>query len=568
MAQGGAADQQRLIGWLDDPTGERGIRFRQDDGSWLRLTYRELADRTLRAGAVLAEAGVRPGHIVPLVLPNGPDFITHFFGLLAIGATPSVLPLPWAFRAGQGYQNQLRAIAARIRPSHAVVASRFQELFTDSVAELQIRPEILAPSYADRAEEVPRADSELAVLQFTSGSRGSPRGLRITVANMAANLRMIHQWLRTDHYGGVCWLPLYHDMGLVGGMLAGVTIQAEHAFMRPEQFLRDTKGWLTEYGRTPYEVMVMPNFGFERVLARVGPQDLDGLDFSAVTSAISGAERIDPAVLARFVRLLGPHGFDVRALRPAYGLAEGTLVVTGTSRPDVPRLVRASCLDWRLGEKVDVRSVAELSEEPVSEPWLWQVSCGPPMAGVEVEILDEDGVVQPEGVLGEILVRGPSVADGYVDASPQDVAKLGGGTLHTGDAGFLLDGELYPVGRLGDSVKINGQSVFVEDIELELVASAAIARQHTTVVAGLAAGRPTVLVITERSLGDRLADALSVIRAFVGDDADARVLHVPPGSIPLTSSRKPRRRALWLAYLAGELAEVAGRREPEAEKED
>ncbi|SFQ03006.1 Acyl-CoA synthetase (AMP-forming)/AMP-acid ligase II [Amycolatopsis arida] len=549
-------DHSRVVGWLDDPTDDRGVRFRQDDGAWRRWTYRELADGALRAGAALADAGVRPGDVVPLVLPNGPDFVTHFFGLLAIGATPSVLPLPWALRAGQGYQHQLRAIAARMRPAHAVVSARYRDLFTESVAELDTATMALEPAYADRPEDAPRARRELAVLQFTSGSRGHQRGLRITIANLAANLRMIRRWTEVDGYGAVSWLPLYHDMGLIGGMLAALTVQAEHALLRPEQFLRDTRGWLAEYGHRPYATMVMPNFGFERVLARVRPEDVAGLDFSALTSVISGAERIDPAVLARFVGLLGPYGLAAEALMPAYGLAEGTLAVTGVSKKDVPRLVMASCQDRRLGEKVDVRGVAELGTEPVAEPWLWQVSCGPPLDGVTVEILDEDGVRQPEGVLGEIFVRAPSVADGYVDASAEDAARLGAGALRTGDAGFLLDGELYVVGRLGDSVKVNGQSVFVEDVELELVASGAVSRQHATVVAGTANGTPTVLVVSERSLGDRLADVRATVRAFTGDAARIDVLHVARGSIPLTSSRKPRRRALWLAYLTGELTEV------------
>jgi acyl-CoA synthetase (AMP-forming)/AMP-acid ligase II len=548
------ADHERLVGWLDDPSGVRGVRFRLDDGSWQRFTYAEIADHTLRAGAGLAESGVRPGDVVPLVLPAGLDFVTQFFGLLAIGATPSVLPLPLALRAGEGYQNQLRAITTRIRPKHAIVDARYQDVIKASIAELEAGITVLEPVYADRAE-APRAYGELAVLQFTSGSRGAPRGLRISVANLAANLHMIRDWMDPTAHGAVTWLPLYHDMGLVGGLLGGLTSQVEHALMRPEQFIRDTTGWLTEYGRAPYSSMCMPNFGFERVLARTRPEHLEGLDFSHLTAVVSGAERIDPAVLSRFVRLLEPHGFDVSALMPAYGLAEGTLAVSGVGKREVPRLVRASGMERRLGEKLDVRSVVELSSEPVDEPWLWQVSCGRPLEGVTIEILDEEGVQQPEGVLGEIHVEGPAVAEGYVDATPADLAKLSGGKLLTGDAGFLLDGELYVVGRLGDSVKINGQSIFVEDIELELIASGTVSRQHTTVVAGLAQGLPTVLVVTERALGEKLDEALSIVKSFAGDTARTQVLHVRPGTIPMTSSRKPRRRELWLSYVAGELKE-------------
>ncbi len=555
LSQRDTADHDRLVGWLENPSATRGIRFKLDDGSWQRRTYQELARRSLGAGAALAALGVRPGDVVPLVVPGGEDFVTQFFGVLAIGATPSVLPLPLALRAGEGYQTQLKAVTARIHPRHVVADPRYHDIVAESVARIGGGTEVVAPQYSDRVEDAPRARSDLAVLQFTSGSRGSPRGLRISMANMATNLRMIQNWIDPVGHGAVTWLPLYHDMGLVGGLLGALTLQVEHALMRPEQFIRDTPGWLAEYGRAPYTSMCMPNFGFERVLATVRADHLDGMDFSAVTGVISGAERIDPAVIARFAGLLAPHGFAVHALMPAYGLAEGTLAVTGVGKGDVPRLARVGGLERRLGEKLEVSEVVDLGTEPVAEPWNWQVSCGPPLAPARVEILDEDGAPQPEGVLGEIFVEGPSVAEGYVDAAPEDLARLNGGRLLTGDAGFVLDGELYVVGRLGDSVKINGQSVFVEDIEMELAASGIISRRHATVVAGVVRGEPKVLIVTERPLGDRLDDALSAVTSFTGAAGRAEVLNVKRGTIPLTSSRKPRRRSLWLAYLEGRLKE-------------
>lgn len=553
MPRATTPDHQRIIGWLDDPVTDRGVRFRGENGSWQRCTYRDLAERALRAGAFLADRGVCRGDVVPLVLPAGPDFIAQFFGLLAIGAAPSVLPLPWALRAGRSYQDQLRGVVSRFCPRHAVVADQFEDLMRRSIAGLDVRTLLLPPSGDGRPEDAPRADGELAAIQFTSGSRGRPRGLRITVANMAANLRMIQDWVGLREYGAVSWLPLYHDMGLIGGMLGALTIQVEHAMLAPEQFLRDAVGWLGEYGRVAYESMVMPNFGYEWVLARVRPKDLDGLDFSRLAVVISGAERVDPAVLSRFANLLKPHGFRPSALMPAYGLAEGTLAVSGVAKHEMPRLVRTSGAERRLGEKIDVSSVTEIEPEPVAEPWLWHVSCGRPMSGVIVEILDENGARQPEGVLGEIFIAGPSVADGYVDASEDDAAQLGRGMLRTGDAGFLLDGELYVVGRLGDSVKINGQNVFVEDIELELFAATPLSRRHAAVAAGMVGGTPRILVVADQRLGDRTAGVLSVVRSFTGNAARAEIVQVWPGSIPVTTSGKPRRRAIWLAYLAGEL---------------
>jgi acyl-CoA synthetase (AMP-forming)/AMP-acid ligase II len=548
------SSHERVTGWLDDPRESHGVRFRRGDGSWQRFTYRELAGKALGAGAALAGRGVRPGDVVPLLLPTSVDFVAHFFGLLSIGATPSVLPLPGTVRTG--YQDHIGAIVASIRPRHAIVAERYLELVSDSITGAELIP----PAAGGRPEDAPRAAGELAMVQFTSGSRGRPRGLRISMANLAANTRMIMKWTGMRDHGVVSWLPLYHDMGLVGGMLTTLTSQLETALMPPEQFLRDTAGWLAEYGHAPYETIAMPNFGFERVLARITPGDLRGLDFSAVTTVISGAERVDPAVLAGFARLLEPSGLAVSALKPAYGLAEGTLAVAGGAGGEAPRLVQLGGGPQRLGEKVDTRRVSELGPEPVPEPWLWHVSCGRPLNGLQVEILDERGDQQPEGVLGEIAVSGPSVADGYIDPAAADADKLSGGRLYTGDAGFMLDGELYVIGRMGDSVKVNGQSVFVEDVELELVASTAVSRNHTAVVAGLSDGVPTLVAISERAIGDA-AEVAAVLRSFAGDGGRVEVVRVKPGTIPFTSSHKPRRRALWLAYLAGELPRVG---EPEA----
>ncbi|WFE41023.1 AMP-binding protein [Micromonospora sp. WMMD998] len=547
-----AVSRDLLLGWLDAPSTERGVRFHVEGPDWSRHTYEDLAERALRAGAALADAGVRRGEVVPLVLPSGPDFVACFFGLLAIGATPSVLPLPAALQDTTGYETQLRAIAAAVRPRFAIASDDHRDVLLAGVRQAGQQTTILAPAYGD-VGAAPRAHGELAVLQFTSGSLGRPQGVRITVDNLAANLRMIQRWLGITDRGGVSWLPLYHDMGLVGGLLTLVTLQTEHAMMRPQQFVRDTRGWLAEYGSGRYAQIFMPNFGFERVVDRVTPDDLVGLDFSGVTSVVSGAERINPAALARFAALLQPHGFDSRALTPAYGLAEGTLAVTGVPRHEPVRMVRTNAPGRSLDDKVEVTGKAVLTTDPVSEPWGWQVSCGRPLDGLRVDVVDEDGQPQPDGVFGEISVQGPSITAGYADGTSRDGARLVGGSLRTGDAGFFHDGDLYVVGRLGDSVKLRGRSIFVEDVELDLRARTGIAPRHLVVAGGVVDGRPTLLVVAERDLGDHLDVVVEAVRAFTGSAVRVLILRARRGTIPLTSSGKPRRRLLWRRHLAGQL---------------
>jgi acyl-CoA synthetase (AMP-forming)/AMP-acid ligase II len=488
------------------------------------------------------------------VVPPSVEFVASFFGLLAIGASPTVLPLPRALQGGDDYMPHLTGIAATLRPRFCVASEANAAPLITAAASSGVELVHLDPAVPGTDEAVRYDPSKLAIMQFTSGSRGRPRGLRITWDNLEANLRMIQGWLETDHFGGVTWLPLYHDMGLVGGFLAALTAQLEHAVMRPEQFIRSTPGWLAEYGKAPYAHMFMPNFGFERVVDRVRPEDLIGLDFSGLTSVISGAERVNPDVLARFVRLLTPFGFDGRALMPAYGLAEGTLAVTGVPKRDTPPAVRVVGLDGNLGDPVVVLEEGHAGVDAVDEPTQWHVSCGRPLPGLEVELVDEQGNRLPDGRLGEIVVRGPSVADGYAQTDAESLTRFDNGWLHTGDAAFRHRGELYVIGRLGASVKIRGRRVFVEDIELKLAdLTGAGTQRRLSVVAGMVEAIPTVLVLCEFDLTDHLDGVSEVVRGLAGDAARLVVLRLPRGRIPLTSSGKPRRRTAWLRYLAGEL---------------
>ena len=543
-----------LTGWLERPDPSRGMRFMTDTMSWQRYTYPELAELVNGAAAAFLDAGVARGQVVPVLVPPSPEFVAAFFGLLAIGAIPTVLPLLPALGGRDDHAAYLIGIAAELRPRFAVANAANGAALEAAVASTGSELVRLEASFTARSSAVRRKPSELAVVQYTSGSRDRPRGLRITWRNLEANLRMVQDWLKLERYAAVSWLPLYHDMGLVGGLLTPTTAQAEHAVMRPRQFVLATADWLAEYGKAPYAHMVMPNFGFERVVNRVRPEDLQGLDFTNLTSVITGAERVNPAVLSAFVRLLAPFGFDGRALMPAYGLAEATLAVTGVAKRERPTLVRVAGLAGDLGNPVTVLQEATGGVDTVADPDQWHVGCGHPLPGLTVELIDGEGNRLPESRLGEIVTRGPSIAEGYVRAGADDPTRFADGWLYTGDAGFQHRGQVYVIGRLGDSVKVRGQRVFVEDVELKLAGiTSAGGRRRLTVVAGMDGAMPTLLVLAEFDLADQLDVIAGVVRGFVGDAARVLVVRLPRGGIPLTSSGKPRRRAAWLRYLKGEL---------------
>ncbi|MGH3937712.1 MAG: AMP-binding protein [Pseudonocardiaceae bacterium] len=542
-----------LLDWLDKPVSNAGIRFLDQQSMWRRHTYDELAGLVNGMATRLLEAGLRRGDIVPIMVPAGPEFVASFFGVLCAGGTPTVLPLRWALQDADGHVAHLSAIAAVVQPRIGIATPDNRDTLAAAGADELL---ILDPEAPAEFRTVRRAPAELALLQFTSGSRGRPRGVRLPWESVQANLAMIQEWNGLTTHGGVSWLPLYHDMGLIGGLLSPLTKQVEHAMMRPEHFIRSPVNWLMEYGTGQYPSMCMPNFGFARVLRTVRPLHLEGADFSHVHTMISGAERIDPAVFGRWLSLLEPFGFRAEALAPAYGLAEATLAVTGVRRNELATMVRVDGVERELGQKVKIVDQVRVSSVSVADPRSWHVGCGRPLPGIEVRLIDDDGTVLGNDLLGEIMVRGPSVADGYTEPG-DEVSPFADGWLRTGDAAFRHDGELFVVGRLGDRVKINGRSVFVEDIEIELSTFGWAESRRLAVIGGVFRGRTTIVVLIERNYREHLELITKVVGEFTGPNADIIVWRVRAGGIPVTSSGKPRRRVAWTRYLTGQLGGAA-----------
>jgi acyl-CoA synthetase (AMP-forming)/AMP-acid ligase II len=297
----------------------------------------------------------------------------------------------------------------------------------------------------------------------------------------------------------------------------------------------------------------------------VAPEALEELDFSGLRGMVIGAERIDARVLDDFARLLAPNGLDRRALLPAYGLAEATLAVTGlpvdegwsSARLDPSSLV----MDERiasLGNGGTVEAVQGGVDESAGGTVV--VGCGRPLAGVVIAIASENGASLPELHVGEIVVRGASLADGYVGDAETTLTRLTEGTLWTGDAGFLLDGQLYVLGRLGDSMKVRGRVVFSEDLEVGLAAAGA-PRQRIAVLLGVHAGNPTVVLLVEDTEPSWRSAAEALLHQRT-DGAVALIITVPRGTIARTSSGKPRRRYLWQAFVAGECTQPIPPRMP------
>lgn len=543
-----------LLDWLDAPDASKGAHFANDEGGWDLSTYEELAQGVHTTAALLAEQGVARGDIVSIVAPSGPKFAVAFFAALCAGATPSPLIPPTFFESADDYARDLAALL-RIAGDAVLTERDLLGLVSRAASAAGLSRPPLAISDADRSVEMnvaPRSD--LALLQFTSGSSGRPRGVCVSWDNLETHIEVVRDWIEWGPgETGTHWLPLYHDMGLIGCFLTPIIHQRDFWSMRPEQFVREPLRWLERFGRADSVMTAAPNFGFAYCAKRVRPEQLEGMDFSAWRVAIVGAERLDPRALGRFAALLEPHGFRPDTFLPAYGLAEATLAVSIHPQGETPRLVRPDWSQLRFGEDVTIEREAELGDEVASDGAGWLVGCGRPLPHLEVAVRDDQGRTLPDGMLGELVIRGSTVAKGYRGSNESSSTTLSGGTLRSGDSGFTLDGEIFVVGRIGDALKVRGKTLYAEDLESKLCAIEGVPPGRCVVVPATAGGTDSIAAIVEAPAGAWVEEAMSVLRREASD-AHIEILPGPPGTILRTSSGKPRRRVLWRALVEGSLA--------------
>jgi acyl-CoA synthetase (AMP-forming)/AMP-acid ligase II len=525
-----------VVDWIENPR-PAAVNFLQsqpDDAGprWLRLDQPSLRDRIARAAGVLAASGVRAGQNVLVVLDTCPEFVAGFFGALALGAVPTAVAAPGPLGRRQPYVDRLAATVRALGPAAVVCEDRMAKLALGAGAGADPSGFALV-TRSQLGEGDP--DQPLtfggpqAIRQLTSGTTGSaPKAVLLTTEAVSRHLVSIEQWLQVGPDDvGVSWLPLHHDMGLVGHLLMPLSLGLEEWLIPPMAFLRDPACWLRCLSDHRGTATAAPSFAYRYLVNKTTSADLAGLDLSSLRAAIVGAERVDPATLTRFVQHCAPAGFRSTALVPAYGLAEATLAVSGklpgtALRTAAPRDPRSSG-----GELV---------------------SCGPPIPGTRLEIVDRGGRPVADGSLGEIVVRSPSI--GRVGPIGRESGQPGS-SYRTGDAGFLVDGELYVVGRLGDSLSIRGRQVFAEEVEAAIAPGAEVG---IVVAMGEEIDGPVVLVLVEGRCSPAAAATIRAIAGReVGPDARCLVFAVRRGAVPRTSSGKPRRRAMWEAYTDGGL---------------
>jgi acyl-CoA synthetase (AMP-forming)/AMP-acid ligase II len=535
----------------------------------VELTYAELARQARRVAALLADR-LAPGGRAVLVYPPGLEFITAFFGcqLAGVVAVPAYPPAPPGMDAST---LRLRRIACDAG-AEAVLTTTGYLAFRDATPELASAvkvPWLVTDSRRSGDPgscPVPGADpGALAMLQYTSGSTADPKGVALRHANLMANQRAIQRAMdSSDRTVGVSWLPMYHDMGLIGFVLHPLFLGIPSYLMSPVHFLERPARWLRAISRFRATISGAPNFAYELCVKRITEPEEAGLDLSSWRTAFTGSEYVRAAPLRRFAERFAGRGMRASALYPCYGLAEASLLVTG-SAPDAG--LRTVLLDGQaLGHGTAAPSGADHPRR------VEVVSSGRPPEGHEVVIVgpEPEGPL-PAGRVGEIWVRGPSVAGGYWNRPGETTSAFratlpGRGPeqfLRTGDLGFLLDGELYVTGRAKEVMVVRGRNVYPQDVEVAAQQADSRARAGCGAAFAIEAdGAEEVALVQEVSVsGDQeLQEITRKIRQAVSEAQALRlaaIVLVPPRTLPRTSSGKLKRMACRAEYLDGEISPLA-----------
>jgi fatty-acyl-CoA synthase len=562
-----------------DPT--LGLRFVPDAGvpgfaapdgthgteSEASFSYVAVERITARFGGAFQALGLRKGDRVALILPNNDDFVLCFLGAIRAGIIPVPIYPPMALGQLQAYLDNTRHIVAKSGARALVTSATIKRLLGTVQASCPALEQIVAVEGIREANEPLKPENigldDTAFLQFTSGSTSRPKGVTLSHANLAANIKCIMEDGLRIREGdvGVSWLPLYHDMGLIGFLLAPLYHRTPIVFLPPLLFLKRPVSWFQAVTRHHGSIAYAPNFAYALCVKRIKPADLQGMDLHTWRVAGCGAEPIRPETLEAFTDAFARVGFPKEAMLPSYGMAESSLAITFT---ELGEGMQTTSFDgpalWDEGQAV---SVAEDAENAVR-----LVSCGPEFPGHTVRVYAPDDAASaeplPERRVGEIRIAGPSVMRGYWEDAERTRESFAGTMLRTGDLGFVHDKHLFICGRSKEVIIVNGRNYYPQDMEWE--ASKVPGVRKGNVVAfgardptGVERDRERVVIALEVQEAERLGQSgglVTSVRRSVQEGMGLTlddVVVLPPGALPKTSSGKLQRAKTRELYETGVL---------------
>ena len=528
------------------------IILEEGDNEITMLSYRDLAARSRRAAAGMRELDITSGDRVAIMLPTSADFFVAFFGALYAGAIPvPIYPPARASQIEEHMRHQsgiLRNAAAKVLLTSASLqdSANLLRSLVDSIESVTT----IAGLPAAQVASLPLIDdpTATALIQYTSGSTGEPKGVVLSHANILTNIRALGRALdasANDIF--VSWLPVYHDLGLIGAWLGSLYHGAPVVVMPPPRFLTRPERWLWAINRHRGTLSAAPNFAFDLCVRNIADASIKDLDLSSLRMVANGAEPVSVATLRRFTERFGRYGFRATAMAPSYGLAENTVGLT------LPPCGRAPLID-----RVARRSLAE---DGIAEPvgaedgaCLEIASCGKPLPGHEVRIVDDIGQELPERREGRVQFRGPSATTGYFREPAKTAALFDGDWLETGDLGYIAAGELYVTGRTKDIIIRGGRHLHPTEIEDAVRSLPGVMRNGVAAIGAHdpKTGTERLVLLVETALRgvdrDHLRSLVASRTIGVLDAPPEEIVFVPPRALPTTASGKLRRSAARELY--------------------
>ncbi len=520
-----------------------GLRLldRSEKETW--LPWSEVQTRAGRVCGGLRGIGIKPGERVALIFPTGAGFFDAFFGILKAGAVPVPLYPPVRLGRLTEYHERtarmLKAVDTRLvladrlvgriigrtiaRAKPALGCLYLEELEDSSLGPIDVTPD------------------HLALVQFSSGTTVDPKPVALSHRALSAQATILNSFwpeTPTEKHSGVSWLPLYHDMGLIGCVLPALERPTNLTLIPPEVFVARPSVWLRTISRYRATVSPAPNFAYGLCVDKITDEEMEGVDLSSWTVALNGAEPVAPGVLRAFQERFGPYGFAAEALTPVYGLSEAALAVTFSDLDTVFTTTR-----------FDRRSLAADRVAIPESDGIELVSVGRPLPGFGIQIVDDHNRALTPNRVGRVRVRGPSLMDGYLGRPEATERALRDGWLDTGDLGFHHDGELYLTGRAKDLLILRGRNHAPSEVEQAVDSIDGVRTGCAVAVSHLEEGADgEILLVFVEARAEVPADrypaiAIECTRAILaatGLKTD-RTIIVEPGTLPRTSSGKLRR---------------------------
>jgi len=533
------------------------IVFLDEDDREHEVTYLELRSRAREVAQGLRQRGVASGEAVAIMLPTCVEFFEAFFGILIAGAVPVPIYPPARLSQLEDHLRRQAGILANARVKVLVTVPQAKPLarfLKAKVAELGH-----VETVADLREVVPEdtawpvlKTNDIAFLQYTSGSTGNPKGVMLSHANLLANVRAMGQALQADSTDVfVSWLPLYHDMGLIGAWMGSLYHAIKLVVMSPLTFLARPEKWLWAIHRYRGSISAAPNFAYELCQKRIKDVDIEGLDLSSWRVAANGAEPVIPGTMRAFAERFGGCGFEYEAMKPVYGLAESSVGLA------FPPMGREPPVDRVRRDRFTRGGEAVLCDES-DDNALEFVACGQPLPGHEMRVVDDAGRELPDRREGRLQFRGPSSTGGYFRNAEATGALFDGDWLDTGDFAYLVNGDVYLTGRAKDIIIKAGRNIYPQEIEravgdIEGVRTGCVAVFGSTDKAS-GTERLVVMAETREQEPEARAELRQRIEQVAGDilgEPPDDVALVEPQAVLKTSSGKIRRDANRVAYETG-----------------